>query len=357
MCFCRVSLIGTAPVAPMMTRKNLRESHRDWKNLAKTDDPLTNRRLFCTLVVILLLFAGRAPAAERAYDPLAVSDQNRFETLDFTVKDQTRQREIPIRVYLPSEKTPAPVVLFSHGLGGSRAGYAYLGRHWALRGYVAVFLEHRGSDASARRAPGVQNFLLRMKDVPAVLDQLERWNKSPGHALAGMLDLSRIGMSGHSLGASTTEAMSGQVFSHGRFSYTDPRIKAAIALSPSGPGRGSDPKEVFGRVKIPWMLMTGTRDFTGIGNGDLKSRLAVFTALPPGGKYELVLDGAEHSVFTDLTSSRETGKRKLDYHQVTLALSTAFWDAWLRGDMAARTWLDGDGPNSVLEKNDRWQKK
>ncbi|MGD0234728.1 MAG: dienelactone hydrolase [Syntrophorhabdales bacterium] len=337
---------------------------------------LMNRRLFCMLVVILVLFAGRAPAAERAsapereYDPLAVSDQNRIETLDFTVKDQGRQREIPIRVYLPSQKTPAPVVLFSHGLGGSRAGYAYLGRHWALRGYVAVFLEHRGSDAPVwrdkrpgqhmapiRRTAGVQNFLLRVKDVPAVLDQLERWNKSDGHALAGMLDLSRIGMSGHSLGAGTTEAMSGQVFSHGKFSYSDLRIKAAIALSPSSPGRGSDPKEAFGSVKIPWMLMTGTRDFTGIGNGDLKSRLAVFTALPPGGKYELVLDGAEHSVFTDRTPPRETGKRKLDYHRVVLALSTAFWDAWLRGDMAARTWLDGDGPNSILEKNDRWQRK
>ncbi len=337
---------------------------------------LTNRRLFCMLVVILLLFAGRAPAAERApapereYDPLAVSDQHRFETLDFTVKDQGRQREIPIRVYLPSEKTPAPVVLFSHGLGGSRAGYAYLGRHWALRGYVAVFLEHRGSDASVwrderpgqrmaamQRAAGVRNFLLRVKDVPAVLDQLERWNKSDGHALAGMLDLSRIGMSGHSFGASTTQAMSGQVFSHGKFSYTDLRIKAAIALSPSGPGRGNDPKEAFGSVKIPWMLMTGTRDFTGIGNGDLKSRLAVFAALPPGGKYELVLDGAEHSAFTDRIPPRETGKRKLDYHRVILALSTAFWDAWLRGDMAARTWLDGDGPNSILEKNDRWQRK
>jgi len=331
---------------------------------------LLKRRLFCMLVVILLLSAGRAPAADRPYDPLAVSDQNRFETLDFTVKDQGRRREIPIRVYLPLEKTPAPVVLFSHGLGGTRAGYAYLGRHWALRGYVAVFLEHRESDASVswdkrprqgmapiQRAAGVQNFLLRVKDVSVVLDQLERWNKSDGHALAGMLDLSRIGMSGHSFGAATTQAMSGQVFSHGKSSYTDLRIKAAIAFSPSSPGRGSDPKEAFGSVKIPWMLMTGTRDFTGIGNGDLKSRLAVFAALPPGGKYELVLDGAEHSAFTDRTSPREAGKRNLDYHRVILALTTGFWDAWLCGDMAARTWLDGDGPNSVLEKNDRWQRK
>jgi hypothetical protein len=42
---------------------------------------------------------------------------------------------------------------------------------------------------------------------------------------------------------------------------------------------------------------------------------------------------------------------------VILALSTASWDAWLRGDEAARGWLDGDGPRCVLEKGDRWQRK
>ena len=40
-----------------------------------------------------------------------------------------------------------------------------------------------------------------------------------------------------------------------------------------------------------------------------------------------------------------------------LALSTAFWDAYLRGDASARQWLQGPGPRSVLEKSDRWQKK
>ena len=51
-------------------------------------------------------------------------------------------------------------------------------------------------------------------------------------------------------------------------------------------------------MNIPWMLMTGTKDVAPIGDADMKSRLAVFPALPPGGKYELVLYGAEHSAFT-----------------------------------------------------------
>ena len=208
-----------------------------------------------------------------------------------------------------------------------------------------------------KEAAGAQNFLLRVKDVPAVLDQLDRWNKTVGKALAGRLDLTRVGMAGHSFGAVTAQAVSGQNIGRGNMSFTDPRIKAAIMFSPSSPRRGGDPKEAFSNVKIPWMLMTGTKDVAPIGDADVKSRLAVFPTLPPGGKYELVLYGAEHSAFTDRALPGDTEKRNPNHHRVILALSTAFWDVWLREDAAARVWLDGDGPRSVLEKDDRWQAK
>ena len=105
------------------------------------------------------------------------------------------------------------------------------------------------------------------------------------------------------------------------------------------------------------MLMTGTNDLAFIGDADMKSRLSVYPALPKGGKYELVLDRAEHSVFTDRALPGDVEKRNPNHHRVILALSTAFWDAWLRQDAAARVWLDGEGPRSVLEKADRWQFK
>ncbi len=105
------------------------------------------------------------------------------------------------------------------------------------------------------------------------------------------------------------------------------------------------------------MLMTGTKDVAFIGDADVPSRLAVFPALPPGGKYELVLDKAEHSAFSDRALPGDTERRNPNHHRAIKALSTAFWDAWLREDPAAKTWLAGDGPYSVLEKNDRWQRK
>lgn len=314
---------------------------------------------------------GLAPPTTAApYDPLAVGDRATSGPLDLTVRDEARRRDIPIRVYLPAGGGPAPVVIFSHGLGGSREGSAFLGQHWAARGYAAVYIQHPGSDtavwrdqpmgkrmAAMRDAAGLQNFMLRVKDVPAVLDQLARWNAAAGNPLSGRLDMARVGMSGHSFGAVTTQAVSGQGLARGLMSFTDPRIKAAIAFSPSAPRAGVDPAKAFGGVKIPWMLMTGTKDVSPIGDIDVESRLSVFPALPPGGKYEIVLFDAEHSVFTERALPGDKQKRNPNHHRVILALSTAFWDAWLRDDPVARMWLDGSGPAGVIEKSDRWQRK
>jgi hypothetical protein len=129
-----------------------------------------------------------------------------------------------------------------------------------------------------------------------------------------------------------------------------------LVLSPGRPRRG-DVNAAFGRVKIPWLLMTGTKDTAPIGGQTVESRLAVFPALPPGDKYELVLHNAEHSAFSDRALPGDTEPRNPNHHRAILALSTAFWDASLRGDAAAKAWLDGSGPRSVLEAQDRWQRK
>lgn len=317
------------------------------------------------LFLVLSLSAGNVCAGN--YDPLAVDETFHPMHLDLTVHDPARHRDIPIRVYLPTNTTPEPVVLFSHGLGGTRAGSVFLGEHWAARGYVAVFLQHPGSDDSVwkdepgqqrmramKQAASLNNFLLRVRDVPAVLDQLEIWNAAKTNGLAGRLDLKKVGMSGHSFGAVTTEAVSGESLPVGGQQFTDPRIRAAIAFSPSSP-RGGNAEQAFGAVKIPWMLMTGTKDVAPIGDQDVASRLAVYPALHGAPKYEVVLYNAEHSAFTDRALPGDREPRNPNHHRVILALSTAFWDAYLRGDAGALAWLNGPGPRSVMEPADRWQ--
>jgi predicted dienelactone hydrolase len=318
-----------------------------------------------TLLLLMSLATGDVCAGN--YDPLALDPAFRPAHVDLTVHDAARNRDIPVRVYLPTNTTPEPVVLFSHGLGGSRAGSIFLGEHWAARGYVAVFLQHPGSDDSVwkgepdqqrmgamKRAASLDNFLLRVRDVPAVLNQLEIWNADKTNPLAGRLDLKKVGMSGHSFGAVTTEAVSGETMPAGGQPFTDPRIRAAIAFSPSSPKTGSAAK-AFGSVKIPWLPMTGTKDVSPISDQDLASRLAVYPALHGAPKYEVVLHNAEHSAFTDRALPGDREPRNPNHHRVILALSTAFWDAYLRGDADALTWLNGPGPRSVMEPADRWQ--
>lgn len=324
-------------------------------------------QFFISFSAALVFLAAASPLSAANYDPLAVETDFRAHSLELTVHDSKRERDIPVRLYLPKAAKAAPVVLFSHGLGGSRNGNEFLGQHWAARGYVAVFVQHPGSDDSLwkdkpngarmgamRQAASLRNFMQRAGDVRAVLDRLAELNADRTQPLGGRMDLRQVGMSGHSFGAVTTQAVSGQAFPIIGTKLTDPRIKAAIAFSPNSPARGSAEK-AFGAVKIPWLLMTGTKDLALIGHADMKSRLAVYPALHGAPKYESVLDNAEHSAFTDRALPGDREPRNPNHHRAMLALTTAFWDAYLRDDANALAWLNGPGPRSILEAADRWQ--
>jgi predicted dienelactone hydrolase len=314
--------------------------------------------VFLSLVLVHFAWAG-------SYDPLVVDPTFHPKMRDLTVHDAARNRDIPVRVYFPPNDKSAPVVLFSHGLGGSRQGSKFLGERWAARGYFAMFVQHPGSDdlvwknappaermAALRKAASLENFFLRVGDIRAVLDQLEAWNKSG--PLANRMDLTRIGMSGHSFGAVTTQAVSGEMFLMSGTELTDPRIRAAVIMSPSTP-KSETAERAFGEVKIPWLLMTGTNDVAPIGETDAKARLTVYPALHGAPKYQVVLNNADHSVFADRALPRDRRPGNLNHHRVIRALSTAFWDAYLQDNKEALAWLNGAGPRSVMEPADDWK--
>jgi predicted dienelactone hydrolase len=320
------------------------------------------KSLFSALV--MLLISTRLPAAPD-YDPLKIPG-GKINSLEFEVKDASRDRVLPLRVYLPETKSPAPVILFSHGLGGSRDNNPYLGNHWAARGYVVVFVQHPGSDesvwkdvapldrmAAAKQAASLENFLARNKDIPAVIDALARWNGEKDHALQNRLDLEHIGMSGHSFGATTTQAVAGESFARDRFSFLEPRIKAAVMMSPGPPSAG-DPEKAFASIRIPCLLMTGTEDDSPIGNSKAADRLTVFPGLKLAPAWQVVFDKGNHMTFSERDLKGQPIKDPR-YHRAILALTTAFWDAELQGNAAAKSWLDGGGAKAVLLPEDQWQ--
>jgi predicted dienelactone hydrolase/thiol-disulfide isomerase/thioredoxin len=312
-----------------------------------------------------------ANSDKKSYDPLQVGDE-KFETLLMDIKDTERERTILVKVYLPKasdkkSKSPAPVILFSHGLGGSRDACTYLGEHWAKRGFIGVFLQHPGSDESVwkntplrdrmnamNRAANAESLQLRAGDVKAVIDQLEKWNVQEDHQFCNRLKLSRIGMSGHSFGAVTTQAVSGQTYLR-QSRFHDKRITAAIAFSPSSPRIGNR-KAAFSSITIPFMGMTGSKDVAPIGGADVQSRLDVFENLPDGNKYQLFLNEAEHSAFADGRLPGDDQKNP-NHHRLIKAFSTAFWEAFLKKDDTAKQWLSADERKEMLQKGDRLQQK
>jgi len=315
------------------------------------------------LFTIVLMIAAEQTLCAQAYDPLETI-REASSPKDLTISDPSRSREIPVRIYRPSSTEPAPVILLSHGLGGSVRACGYLGKHWSERGYAVVAMQHAGSDelvwkdlprhermSALKQAISIQNTIARYQDVAAVLHQLETWNQSQDHAFYNHFDLQHIGMSGHSYGASTTQGVSGQSAPFIGQRYTDQRIDAAIMLSPNRSKR-VDPHASFGKVAIPWLLMTGTKDTSPISDTKVSDRRQVYPALPNSvDKYELVLFEAEHSAFGD----NQQGNHNPNHHRVIQALSTAFWDAHLRQNEPAKKWLHGAGPRSMMQSKDEWQ--
>ena len=283
--------------------------------------------------------------------------------------DESRNRTVPVKIYRKPGEKPSPVILFSHGLGGSRENSPYLGEYWATHGYVAIFVQHAGSDeevwksvdradrmAALKQAIGLEEALARYADIPFVIDCLEEWNAKEGHDLRGRLDLERIGLCGHSFGAVTTQALMGQRFVVNR-SFHDPRIDAFFAMSPSAP-RGLSPREAFGHVSSPVLCMTGTEDDSPVQpEVSPESRLEVYAGLPAGDKFQLVFEGAGHFAFSDTGLFDE--QRQPHHHPAIQLISKRFWDAYLKGEAEAKAWLQSDAPRegAKLLEGDVWEWK
>jgi len=342
------------------------------------------RSLRAVLVCLPLAFAApaafpaTAPATAETYKqapgPLVVT----MTLLDWT--DASRRRSVPVKIYAPATgQGPFPVIVFSHGLGGSREGYKYLGRHWASYGYVAVHVEHLGSDTAAftKRPRGrllakmgadaresmtdPQNAVARPLDVRFVLDRLEKINQG-GSPVAHRLDLTRVGMAGHSFGAWTTLVVAGQrigreVASGSSPSYADPRVKAAIAMSAPIPRKREDLDAAFGAIHIPVLHMTGTLDDSPLGETKAAERRIPYDHIHGADQYLVTFEGGDHMVFSGrLMEGSERAAKDAVFQDLILQGTTAFWDAYLKGDAAAKSWL-AHGYAKALGKDGRIEEK
>jgi predicted dienelactone hydrolase len=182
----------------------------------------------------------------------------------------------------------------------------------------------------------------RFRDIPFAIDALEDMNKSDAQ-LRGRLDMTRIGMSGHSFGAITTLVIAGESSPQAGLAFADDRVKAAIAYSPSKP-RSGDPAEAFAHVEIPTFHMTGTNDRNPLDASEPPTdRLIPYRNINTADKFLLVFNGGDHMVYSGHERRDGPHPGDLAFQTLVQKASLAFWDMYLRGNPDARTYLTGDG--------------
>lgn len=263
-------------------------------------------------------------------------------------------RAVPYKLYIPetilAKNEKFPVVLWSHGLGGSRDGAGFISRFVASHGYIVLHVQHAGTDSGLWEGkPGHpwdiiksthiprHATLNRLKDIPFVLDRL------PQMECANMMDFDRMGMSGHSFGAMTTQIMAGQLRGFGRRQYSlhEPRFKAGILYSPV-PNRNKRThraEDFYGLIKIPLMIMTGTDDGSPLENFGYEERLEVFEHSGGPDQFLLVLKDGDHMVYNGSRGKLEENPKRSLHEEIIKLISLAFWDAYLKKDDAAKNWL------------------
>jgi predicted dienelactone hydrolase len=226
-----------------------------------------------------------------------------------TLRDPKRNKDLEVSIDYPTRGSAAPVIIFSHGLGSAPRDYSGLAAYWASHGYVVI----RPAHADARRSgdmraddeqlgrQGANDWLNRAQDITLITESLAAL-ETQYPELQGKINREQIGVAGYSFGAFTTMLTAGtRTFMQGGapVSYRDPRVKAALAMSPQGPSpsRGLT-NESWAEVRIPTMFMTGTADIGANETENAAWRSQGFELSPAGEKWLIVLQGAGHLTFS-----------------------------------------------------------
>lgn len=223
-------------------------------------------------------------------------------------------RALPTTVYLPSGDQPAPLVVFSHGLGGHPDKFTRLHTAWAEAGYVVASPRFPlTSDDNPDHIAEVGDLINQPADVSFVLDALLAANDDPASGLYGRIDPDAIGAAGLSLGGATTY---GVLYND---CCADDRFDAAVIMAGAVLVYTGD--NDFSRA-IPTLVLHGDADvalsyqFGRDGWDALASPTWLVTLL-----------GAPHAPpFEDPVTV---------WDDTVFATTTAFWDATLGGQLAS----------------------
>jgi predicted dienelactone hydrolase len=278
-----------------------------------------------------------------------------------TLQAAAGRKTLPYKVHFPANGGPFPVIVFSHGFGGNKDAFAAVGRHWASQGYVVIHPTH--ADGLGRRQPeprardeeqpewlqkdGLLKGLNdpariadRVADIVLVMDSLAKLEEAIP-SLEGRIDAKRIGVGGHSFGAYTAMLIGGVTVDLGgekSKSFRDERVMCILPISGQGAGQQGLTNTSWNGVTVPMMTITGTRD-RGVGGQTVDWKREPYEFSPPGDKYLVVIEGANHFSF-----GGRLGVRSSHVTDMVNTFSTYFWDTHLKDSKVSREYLQSDRP-------------
>jgi len=276
---------------------------------------------------------------------------------------------------------PYPLVIYSHGSGSSRVLSLWLTEHLASHGYVVMAANHPGDDVSNtvnNSSDFPLNYAQRPLDVLRQLDLAADLNASG--AFAGLIDVDRTAVIGHSFGGYTALSVGGAALNtdqmrdicaangadnetFGEVCFlvpsiadiaeergletvpagdwpltTDPRIQAVVGLAP-----WNGPILSFNDYAKPTLLIVGGADRVTVPERDAFTMYRRITDAPA---YLATLELADHYIFIDecppalltfgaFDACSDAVWDMTRAHDISRHLTTLFLNGYLRGDSAA----------------------
>lgn len=308
----------------------------------------------------LLIACGSSTRPPEGPEPIVEKEALQVSVEDATWHDASRQRDLPVRIFAPAPVEgpgPFPLVVFSHGLGETRDAFDYLGEHWASRGFIAVMLQHLGSDREAVEAAlaakdfsafgDPKNHADRPADLGFALDRIFADDQASA-LLAGRVNSERIAAAGQCAGSSTALVTVGMAIKSedgALTQYPDVRVKAVVALGPQPAAAGLQnvvDRRSWDAIRAPALFVLGTEDFNW--GADVRANRTLleepYRRSASEVKYVLDIVNAQHHAFTASDPWYPGDARDPRHHGWIQQVTTAFLRAQLEDDVAAKAWLD-----------------
>jgi predicted dienelactone hydrolase len=223
------------------------------------------------------------------------------------------------------KKGPYPLVIISHGYPGNRFLMSHIGENLASKGFVCVSIDHKDSTYDDQKAFG-STLYNRPFDQLFVLNEIERLGKTgSGSFLAGLVDTSRTGIVGYSMGGYGVVNVIGGGYSAASAAFSnappnkllaergaanpeyqkarDPRIKAAIAIGPWGMQGGFWDLEGLKGIHTPTLFVAGSVDDVA---GYEKGTRAIYQGAVNADRYLLTFINANHNAAAPIPAPVET---------------------------------------------------